>query len=339
MIIGRDCGLADRESNLEGVWWPSPHRLAGSSELRHRGTIALVMPQPTPPRLIRFSTTGFLVSAAALILGGCRGTPPPAAASNENFAGSGVLSAPGIDDRWASVVLDEAARREVLAALRDAVSGETTPLRAAEFGVRFEDVPRAILTAAPTIEMAVVKQALTPAMASVNFLDPSGLEAVASIDLRRMTAIANVEYLIPGDDVALLRASLLDSINGLLWSNDTFFAGGTAHRRASAREGEEGVQAIQILEEAVRRAGGTIGDRAFKPERYRIDLSMLDDQPARIEVQRESDPQVLSWKVWAGTFPMPEKAAALGAAFDEALRAWGRTPSPVAARGVVGERD
>ena len=297
------------------------------------------MPRPTSLRLIRCLTTGFLGSAAALILGGCRGTPPPAAASNENFTGSGVLSAPGIDDRWASVVLDEAQRHEVLAALRDAVSGETLPLRVAEFGVRFEDVPRAILIAAPTVEMAVMKQAFTSAMASVNFLDPSGREGVASIDLHRMTAVAKVEYLVPGDDVALLRATLLDSINGLLWSNDTFFAGGTAHRRASAREEEEGVQAVRILEEAVRRSGGTILARVFEPERYRIDLLMLDDQPARIVVQRESDPQVLSWKAWAGTFPMPEKAAALGAAFEKALRAWGQTLMPAVAGDVVIKRD
>ena len=310
-----------------------------SSGSGHRGTIARVMPRPTLRQLLFCLATGFLVSSPTLMLGGCSGNPPPAAASNENFTASGATSAPGMDDRWASIVLDAAQQREVQDALRDAVFGETPPFRAAEFGVRFEDVPRAILIAAPTVEMAVMKQAFTPAMASVNFLDPSGREGVASIDLHRMTAVAKVEYLVPGDDVALLRATLLDSINGLLWSNDTFFAGGTAHRRASAREEEEGVQAVRILEEAVGRSGGTIRDRAFEPERYRIDLLMLDDQPARIVVQRESDPQVLSWKAWAGTFPMPEKAAALGAAFEKSLRAWGQTPMPVVAGDVVIKRD
>ena len=310
-----------------------------SSGSGHRGTIARVMPRPTLRQLLFCLATGFLVSSPTLMLGGCSGNPPPAAASNENFTASGATSAPGMDDRWASIVLDAAQQREVQDALRDAVFGETPPFRAAEFGVRFEDVPRAILIAAPTVEMAVMKQTFVPSIASLTFLDPSGQEAVASIVLGRMTAIARVKYLVPGDNVSERTSSMLDAINGLLWSNDIFFAGSSVDRRVSARAGVEGVQAVRILEAAVKKSGGTPLVSAFEPEKYRIDLLMLDDQPARIDVRREPDPTVLSWKAWAGTFSMPAKAAALGAAFDDALREWGRIPSPIEIRDVATDQD
>ena len=303
------------------------------------GVPSPVMPQSTLQKLILRSAAGGVVASLAMANGGCSSNRPPAAASNQSFAASGVTSAAGIDDRWASVVLDDAQRTEVMDALRGAVFGETAPLCVAEFGVRFEDVPRAIMTAAPTVEMALMKQTFIPAVASVTFLDPGGQEAVASIDLRRMTALSKVEYLIPGDDVAEPASRLLDSINGLLWSNDTFFAGSTTHRRESARAEVEGVQAVRILEAAVKKSGGTPLSSKFEPEKYQIELMMLDDQPARIEVRREPDPKVLSWKAWAGTFPLPEKASALGTAFDEALRAWGRTPLPAKVRDVSTDQE
>lgn len=316
-------GLGGRESS--GSW--------------HRGTIARVMPRPTLRQLIFCLASGSLVSFPTLVLGGCSGNPPPAAASNENFTASGATSAPGMDDHWASIVLDATQQREVRDALRDVVFGEIPPLRVAEFGVRFEDVPRAILIAAPTVEMAVMKQTFDPAIVSLTFLDPSGQEAVASIVLGRMTALSSVKYLVPGDNVSEQTSRMLNAINGLLWSNETFFAGSSGHRQASARAEVEGVQAVGILEAAVKKSGGTPLVSAFEPEKYRIDLLMLDDQPARIDVRREPDPTVLSWKAWAGTFPMPAKASALGASLDKALREWGRTPSPTEIRDVATDQD
>ncbi len=293
----------------------------------------------TPRHLLLRSAAGILAIAIASAIGGCGADPQPAAASNEDFTGSGLESASSIDDRWASVVLDGAQRQEVRDALRGAVSGKTVPLRAAPFGIRFEDVPRAILIAAPAVEMAVMKQTLIPAVASVTFRDAFGQEAVASIDLGRMTALSKVRYLVPGDDVAGSASRMLDAINGLLWSHDTFFAGSTTHRRTSARAEVEGVQALGILKTAVEDAGGTPLSSAFEPEKYEIDLLMLDDQSARLEVRREPDPRVLSWTAEAGTFPLPEKASSLGSAFEKALREWGRTPTPTETGDVATEKN
>ena len=187
--------------------------------------------------------------------------------------------------------------------------------------------------------MAVMKQTFIPAIASVTFRDALGREAVASIDLDRMTAISKVRYLVPGDDVAGSGSRMLDTINDLLWSNETFFAGSTTHRRASAREEVEGVEALRILETAVEDAGGTPLSSVFEPEKYEIDLLMLDDQSARLEVRREPDPRVLSWTAKAGTFPLSEKASNLGSAFEKALREWGRTPTPTETGDVATEKN
>ncbi len=315
---------------------PSGGHLGSLSSGYHR----LVMLQRTSRHLLHCSAAGILAIAIASAIGGCGADPQPAAASNEDFTGSGLESASNvIDDRWASVVLDASQRAEVRDILRGAVSGETVPLGTAVFGIRFEDVPRAILTAAPTVEMAVMRQAFIPAIASVTFRDAFGQEAVASIDLGRMTALSTVRYLVPGDDVARPRSRMLDAINGLLWSDGNFFAGSTAHRLASARAEVEGVEALRILKEAVEEAGGTLLSSAFEPEKYEIDLLMLDDEPARLEVRREPDPRVLSWTAHAGTFSSPEKASDLGSAFEKALREWGRTPMPAETRDVATEKN
>ncbi|HAC09135.1 MAG TPA: hypothetical protein DCG14_05715 [Phycisphaerales bacterium] len=259
---------------------------------------------------------------------GCGSEPAPASASNE-FLGdrpdSGVNIA-GEDDRWASAAPDEQQFEEVRRALRDVVAGNPPPLEVAPHGIRFEDVPQAILTAAPEVELAITGQRLNPAVATVRFKDGAGRAGTAKIELRRTRTLVSIAFL-TGMDADSLR--IQQAVERRIRSSSGYVGRSTADRRRSSTESKEGTEAIAILEEAVRNSGGTVDSREFEPEIYEIDLLMLDNQPARLVVRREPDPKVLSWKAWAGIFGDATKAESLGRAFGEALRAWGKVPQPV----------
>ena len=145
-----------------------------------------------------WSALGFFGVGVGLLLGfaasGCRQKPPPAAASNEVFTSpSGRMpDRQGvIDDRWASIVLDESQRAEVRAILEEAVVGPVSPPVPARYGIRFEDTPHALTVAAPTVEMAILDSSHEPAKASVTYLDRRGREAIASNSpVRRFEASA-----------------------------------------------------------------------------------------------------------------------------------------------------
>ncbi|MAB73073.1 MAG: hypothetical protein CMJ54_11270 [Planctomycetaceae bacterium] len=255
--------------------------------------------------------TGVAIGLAGV---GCTSDPAPAAASNQVLHqppefGVGL---PGEDDRWASATLDARQFDELRRVLRSMVTGDPPPLEPASYGIRFEDVPNAILTAAPEVEMAVTGQRLNPAVATVRFKDGSGRVGTAKIELRRMGTVASVEFLTGRDRESLRIQQQIE-------------------RDVRASEGRlgEGAEALAILEAAVRDAGGTVEARDYESERYEINLLMLDNQPAQLVVRREPDPKVLSWKAWAGTFPDGSKAEALGRAFEAALHAWAKIPQPV----------
>ena len=259
---------------------------------------------------------------------GCTSDPAPAAASNQVLRKppeSGV-SLPGDDDRWASVTLDDRQFDEVRRVLRSVVTGDPPPLEPASHGIRFEDVPNAILTAAPEVEMAVTGQRLNPAVATVRFKDGSGRIGTAKIEFRRMGSVASVEFL-TGRDRESLR--IQQQIERDVRASEGHIGGSAAERRRSATASKEGAEALAILEAAVREAGGTVEARDYDSERYEINLLMLDNQPAQLVVRREPDPKVLSWRAWAGTFADEPKAEALGRAFEAALHAWAKVPQPV----------
>lgn len=291
-----------------------------------RGTIT-AMPVTLGSILVRS-----LALPAGLAIGlsgpGCTSEPPPAASSNTLLGDrpeSGV-GLPGGDDRWASATLDAGQREEVRRVLRSTVVGDPPPLEPAPHGVRFEDVSRAILTAAPEVEMAILSQRPIPAVATVRFRHADGRVGTAKIEFGRMNTLASVEFL-AGTDADAVR--IQRAIERGVRASDGHVGRSATTRRRSVTSSKEGVEGIAILEAAVRDAGGTVESREFEPERHEIDLLMLDNQPARLVVRREPDPTILSWKAWAGTFGDESKAEALGRAFETALHAWGKVPQPV----------
>ncbi len=259
---------------------------------------------------------------------GCTSEPPPASSSNQVLGDQPAVGVglPGGDDRWASATLDDHQLEEVRQVLRSTVTGDPPTLEPAAHGVRFEDVPRAILTAAPEVEMAILGQRLDPAVATVRFRDGDGRAGTAKIEFRRRRTVSSVEFLSGVDAEALRIREAIE--RGVRASQGHVRRSATSPRR-SATAANEGAEAIAILEDAVRESGGTIEGRAYDPERYEVSLLMLDNQPARLVVRREPGPMVLSWQAWAGTFADESKADALGRAFEAALHAWAKIPQPV----------
>lgn len=297
-------------------------------ESRTRSPRSTISPMAGTSGSIRIRFNGLAASVAiGLSSAGCTSEPPPASASNRVLADlpeSGV-GLPGGDDRWASATLDGRQREAVLQVLRSTVDGDPPPLEPATHGVRFEDVPQAILTAAPEVEMAILGQHLEPAVATVRFKDREGRIGTAKIEFRRMNTLASVRFL-NGTDGDALR--IQQAIERGVRASDGHAGRSTASRRRSVTSSKEGDEGLAILEAVVHDAGGTVESREYDPERYEIDLLMLDNQPARLVVRREPDPAVLSWKAWAGTFPDESKAEALGRAFEAALHAWAKIPQP-----------
>ena len=291
-----------------------------------------------PPPLVRAARCpgpGLLLSVLAVpvaILGCGSPPPPPAAASNEMFDG-GVVStdhrdgASAIDDRWASIVLDGEQESAVRKTFRELVQGPVDSLEPALHGIRFDDVPRAMITAAPRIETAVLRSAFEPARVSASYLDVRGRRATASISLRMRGPVASVDYRVPGDDVAAVRSSQLVDLEARLvdstWRSDAELTvdGAEAILRASIRANRGRIEAIDL-----------------DPEQYRYTLLMLDEQEMDVVVRREPPPKILSWSVDVGLFGDRDAAESFGVAFEDALRAWGATREPPGSRAPMDER-
>lgn len=256
------------------------------------------------------------------MVAGCASKPPPApaAASNEVF-GTGPDSIPrapeGIEDRWASVVLDDQQRAEVVTLLKETVHGPTSILEQAPHGIRFEDVPRAMINAAPTVEMAILSHSFHPAEVTVNFDDHRGRQASASIVLRMRGPRVSVTYRVPGSDTAQAKSRLLIDVFGRLPGSV-----GHQHEILTPDSAEE------ILRAAIRSNHGRVESHSWEPDRYRYTMLMLDELEADIEIRREPAPTILSWNATAGLFGRPEVAARLGDALMVALRAWGKDLEP-----------
>ena len=284
-----------------------------------------------PPGPGRFRAVLLVAGLLAALVGtGCRSEPAPAAASNRAIGprtASGV-GLPGEDDRWASATLDHRRRDEVRRALRSAVTGRTLPLEPARYGIRFEDVPRAVFTAAPVVEMAITSERRVPAFASVRFTDGNGRTGTAEAELRRTGVIVSVEFI---DGVDAEAARIRQSIERSLRSDASGVGGSNAGDRDSTVAANDGAGLLTVLVDGVRKSGATVDAREWHPERYEIDLLMLDNEPARLVVRREPDPVVLSWEAWAGTFPNGPAAEGLGRAFMAALRGWGAVSEPTQA--------
>jgi hypothetical protein len=253
--------------------------------------------------------------AGVLTLGtGCSGpVRPPAAASNEDFSGRGDSPA-GLDDRWASIVLDADQRSEVGTILVETAQepGAVEPLTPAPFGIRFEDIPRAMVNAAPKVEMAILQSEHLDPTIEIDVRDAGGRAAVVRVRCRRRGPLASISYRIPGGDVAVERGEMLQAVNAILLDplsvpDPATLADPLAHALA-----EQGAT--------------TLGYR-IQPERYRYTLLMLDEQEAVIEIRREPAPRIVSWSATAGLFPRPEIADRLGETLMECLRAWGEVPA------------
>lgn len=285
-----------------------------------------------PTRLVRaVRCPGFGAFVSMLLVPiaifGCGSPPPPpAAASNEMFDG-GVVStdhrdgASPIDDRWASIVLDGEQASAVRSTFRELVPGPVDPLEPALHGIRFDDVPRAMITAAPRIETAVLRSAFEPARVSASYLDVRGRRATASISLRMRGPVASVDYRVPGDDVAAVRSSQLVDLEKRLVDSTW---------RSDAELTVDGAEAI--LRASIRANRGRIDSIDLDPEQYRYTLLMLDEQEMDVVVRREPAPKVLSWSVDVGLFGDRDAAKSFGVVFEDALRAWGATPEPSESR-------
>lgn len=275
--------------------------------------------------------TAVIIASSIPLLVGCEAPPPPAAASNEVF-GDGIVTTrdqgAGIDDRWASIVLDEDQREEIRLILEESVSGPVEPLVPARDGVRFEDTPRAMITAAPKVEMALLSTEHVPATAFATYRDSRGRQAVASIRIRERGPIAAIDYRVPGSDVARARAGQLIDIQDRL---------GTAI--AQSGPGFDVRSAEAMLRASIRSKRGTLVSSRIEPEQYRMKLLMLDEQEATIVVRRVPPPLVVSVSAEAGMFRNDARAEALARAFDLQLRAWGRMRQPVSVDGIASAGD
>ena len=251
--------------------------------------------------------TGMLVT-------GCADTRPASiAASNEVFgptsvAGGGVDR---IDDRWAAVALDARQGDEVHAIFREMVEGPVEPLRPAPHGIRFEDVPRAILNAAPTVEMAVMSGGLLPEEVRVDYRDALGRRAAVVVELRPLGAMVSVSYDVAGGDAADDRAGLTIEIQRILDDLEV---------------DPDSPRTIRIVRREIESIGGVVEDVDVVPERYRYTVLMLDEQEVDIVIRREPPPRIVSWSTTAGLFGDDARGEALGRALESALRAWGRVP-------------
>ncbi len=263
-------------------------------------------------QIARFLIFGALVSAAA----GCADTTPKSiAASNEVFGttSGGARGVAGEDDRWASITLDQRQQQEVQIIFREMVGEPVAPLRPATCGIRFEDVPRAIINAAPKVEMAVLRGGMLPAEVRVDYVDSLGRGSVAVVKLRGLGPLASVTYDVAGTDVAHARAALTIAIQQRLDALD------------AACDSE---RAETIVRDEIQSAQGVVGQVEFVPDRYRYTVLMLDEQEVDIVIRREPPPKMVSWTVSAGLFGDDRRGDALGRALDAALRAWGAVPEP-----------
>ena len=266
---------------------------------------------------------GWLILAMGVPVTGCETSPPPtpAAASNEVYD----HKAGTLDDRWASIVLDESQRAEVRGILRDAVVGPVFPMAPARHGVRFEDSPQAMIIAAPSVEMAILESHHDPEKASVTYLDSRGRRAVATIRLRERGPIASVEYRVPGTDAARERSNQLIDLEDRMQVATTEAGPTISGRSAEA-----------IIRASVRSRGGRVLSSGTEPEQYRFVLLMLDEEQATLTVLREPEPRILSIRAEAGLFENDLRTKELEAAFRRSLEAWGRVPAPeMPASGIV----
>ena len=258
-----------------------------------------------------------LLMGMVVIGAGCGG--PPAAASNEVFTPREafgpqgpelVARDPALNDVLASRVLTSSERSQVVSAMASVVSGPVTQRTPARYGIRFSDVPRAAVTAASQVEMAVVSTTHHWPELQVRYTDGDGYQATMSIALDERSGIVEVAYLVPNSSANLPRARMRAAMTEALLNMDTITMEAV---RAAAGE-------------VVAGQGATVLDMSVLPERYQVQLLMLDSQPAGLEVTRVQGSKVLDWRAWAGLFPLEDAAEKLGSAFQDALQAWGRVP-------------
>ena len=274
--------------------------------------IGLIKPH-MPQRLLLAMTM-----ATAGGLAGC-GLRTPAASTNEVFTpretyGSEgpelVRRNPGLQDEFASQVLDWQQRAQVWDALSAMASGSVYRLKPARDGLRFSDVPRAVRNAVQQVEMALLDTTHSLPRLDLEYRDRDGLLATLMVTFHPRGPLVNVEYAEPSDDVRLPRA--------LVRANAT-----RAFDRLRTTT-LESVRAAAIA--SIEAEGGRVLGSWEVPERYTFRIMMLDGQPAKLDVVRAPSPVVAKWEAWAGVFPDEESADRLGKAFLNELSAWGRVP-------------
>ncbi len=278
---------------------------------------------PVDPRAVNWFAM-LSITVGSLLLVACGSSSPPAAVANEVF-GRGSIDAPdpgaGIDDRWAVIVIDEVQEAEVNRILEEMAAGPVAALVRAPHGIRFEDAPRAMLTAVPRLDMAILNSRRDPATVSAEYFDSRGRRATASILLRERGPIAQVDYRVPGEDVTRSRSLQLLDLERRLQSTAVPVGATLSERSAEA-----------ILRSSIRSNRGTMISTGSEPERLRFRLLMLDEQEATVVVRREPEPAMLSMTVEAGLFGSDvEGERAIRKAFVDSLRAWGQVLQPSAA--------
>ncbi len=223
-----------------------------------------------------------------------------------------VANEPGLNDVISSRVLSKEESQQVRDILESVVQGNFSPMKPALYGVRFEDAPRAMISAAKIVEMAILSTDHQWPRIEFDFLDESGEPLDLVVTLKRRTPVVRPSII--SKDFRLRRAH--------------------AEVAAAMTRAIIGVELtdpakIEILgHEVIAAQRGKILETRFIPEKYRFNLTMLDGQPAGLVVTREPEPQMVSWETNAGLFDDSEDRLLLDKAFSGQLRAWGAISSP-----------
>jgi len=226
-----------------------------------------------------------------------------------------VAEDPALNDEMSSRVLDRSESEEVMAILESVVQGDVLPMRPAARGIRFEDSPRAMTSAAKIVEIGILSTVHEWPRVEFGFTNEDGAEIPLVITLKNKRPLVT-----PGmttEDSAVRRDHAEVA---------------AAMTRALIRSRLDNALDVKELGHKVISNAGMHGiDSQCIPEKYIFNLIMLDGQPAQLTVTRESLPEIASWKTQAGLFDDSKARRSIEKAFASEMRAWGKIlrPTPV----------
>ena len=257
------------------------------------------------------------IGAAALV--GCSHSSDAqlnsAFSPTQTFGPSGdelVAKEPALNDRISNRVLDQTESDEVVVILESVVHGDVLPMRPAVNGIRFEDSPRAMTSAAKIVEMGILSTDHEWPRVEFSFSNTAGASIPLVVTLKNKRAL--VRPGITTDDSKIRRDHAEVA---------------AAMTRAFIRSNPGDAFKVEELgRKVISEAGMQVVDVQSVPEKYVFNLIMLDGQPAELIVTRESLSGMASWETRAGLFNDSQVKESLEKAFASEMRAWGRILRP-----------